>query len=305
MPGVTFVAASAPSRHATRKPSTAFLALAATVCVAAGGGGGYFLLSGSSSSSDNSASAPVVHHTTPRPVTSATPTAAQKAAATKALLARSMAAMRAKGSFSTADTSVDGGTTGHGTEWTGLTTASSTMEVDGLGQASLRIVGPAAYFVGDAAVLKSAGGVDPAAADLLGDKWLEIAKGDSGYDDIMAGMTLALTSSQDWFSGAVTQLPVTTLNGQRVIPLHGAPAKDSDAGPHATAILYLAADGDPLPVQYEITSGSDHEVAVFSGWGSQQTVIAPPVAIDEAWLDNEAAREAAHPCGCASTSSIT
>ena len=282
------------------------VALAATACVAAGSGG-YFLLAGSSSS-DKSAGAvatPVVHHATARTPAVVAPTAAQKAAATQALLSRSMTAMRAKGSFEMVATYADKGQTGHSTTWTGLTTASSTMEIDGVGQAQMRIVGPAAYFVGDTALLKSDAEMDPAAADLLGDKWLEIAKGDTGYDDIMAYATLADDWSKDWFSGPVTQLPTTTVNGQRVIPLRGAPAKDADAGPHATAVLYLAADGNPLPVKYEMTSDTNHEVASFNNWGTQQTVLSPPAAIDEAWLENEAAREAAQPCGCASTSSIT
>jgi hypothetical protein len=216
-----------------------------------------------------------------------------------------MTAMRAKGSFETVETYADKGETGHSTNWTGLTTASSTMEVDGVGQAQVRIVGPAAYFVGDAALLKTDADMDPDAADLLGDKWLELAKGDTGYDDIMAYATLADDWSKDWFSGPVTQLPTTTVNGQRVIPLRGAPAKDSGAGPHATAFLYLAADGDPLPVKYEMTSDTDHEVAVFNNWGSQQTVLAPPMAIDKAWLENAAAAEAANPDESAPTSSIT
>jgi hypothetical protein len=302
---VTYVVTPAESRRPRKKPSPVIAALAATACIAAGAGG-YFLLSGSSSSENSAHPVPVVHHATTHKPTSASATAAQKAAAAQALLTRSMAAMRAKGSFATASTTSEDGVTGHGTGWTGLTTASSTEEIDGQGQAMLRIVGPAAYFVGDAAVLKTVAGVDPEAADLLGDKWLEIAKGDSGYDDIMADSTLSQTlSSEDWFSGAIAQSPVTTLNGQRVIPLRGAAAKDSDYGPHATAVLYVAADGDPLPVRYEVNSDTDHDVADFSGWGSSQTVLAPPVAIDKAWLENAAAAEAAHPCGCASTSSIT
>jgi hypothetical protein len=280
------------------------VALAATACVAAGSGG-YFLLAGSSSSSDSSAAAPVVHHVPAHHSTSTAATAAQKAAATQALLSRSMTAMRAKGSFETVETYADKGESGHSTNWTGLTTASSTAEIDGVGEAQLRVVGPAAYVVGDAAVLQRDADMDPDAANLLGDKWLEIAKGDTGYDDIMAYATLADDWSKDWFSGPVTQLPTTTVNGQRVIPLRGAPAKDADAGPHATAVLYLAADGDPLPVKYEMTSDTNHEVAVFNNWGTQQTVLAPPMAIDKAWLENAAAAEAAQPCGCASTSSIT
>jgi hypothetical protein len=300
---VTYVVAPAPSRRAGKKLSPVIAALAATACIAAGTGG-YFLLSGSSSASKNTA-APIVHHATPRTPTTASPSAAQKAAATQALLTRSMAAMRAKGSFASTTAYDENGVTGHGNEWTGLTTASSTEVIDGQGQATLRIVGPAAYFVGDAAVLRTVAGVDPDAADLLGNKWLEIAKGDSGYDDIMKDSTLTWNSSQDWFSGTVTQLPVTTVNGQRVIPLRGAPAPDSDSGPHATATLYLAADGEPLPVRYEITSDTDHDVADFSAWGSSQTVLAPPVAIDKAWLENAAAAEKAHPCGCAATTSVT
>jgi hypothetical protein len=303
---VTYIAAPAPSRRATKKPSRVVVALAATACVAAGSGG-YFLLAGSSSSGKSAAApaAPVVHHPTARTPAVVVPTAAQKAAATQALLSRAVAAVRAKGSVETTSTYTENGQSATAVQWQGLTTASATVQVPGEGQVAVRVVGPAAYLVGDAGVLKSEGGIDPAAADLLGGKWLEIAQGDAGYEDMMANATLTSQKAQDWFSGTVTQLPTTTLNGQKVIPLRGAPSKDENAAPHSIATLYVAADGDPLPLKFEVTSATDHEVDVYGGWGTQQTVLSPPVAIDEAWLVNEAAREAAQPCGCASTSSIT
>jgi hypothetical protein len=277
------------------------VALAATACIAAGAGG-YFLLSGSSSS-DNSTPAPVVHHATPRTSTSVAPTAAQKAAATQALLDRVIAAADARVSVVTTETNVEDGQTETSSAWSGATTSAATVQVAGKGQVTVRIVGPAVYLTGDGPALQAMTG-DADFADFLDGKWLEIAKGDEGYDDIM-GNDPATDDQQDIFSGAVTQLPTTTLNGQQVIPLRGAPPADADAGPHAVATLYVAANGEPLPVRYEVTSDTVHEVDDYSGWGSQQTVLAPPVAIDAAWLANAAAAANAHPCGCAGTSSIT
>lgn len=279
------------------------VALAAVACVAAGGGG-YLLLNGSSASSDNSTPAPVVHHANARTSTPAAPTAAQKAAAAQALMTRALAAARTRGSVETTETTVDNGTAETAHAWTGTTTAAATVDVAGKGQVTVRIVGPAAYLTGDGPALQALTG-DADFADFLGGKWLEIAKGDEGYADVMDQATFADEQKQDWFTGTVTQLPTTTLNGQQVIPLRGTPPKDADAGPHATATLYLAADGDPLPVQYEVTSDTGRDVASYSGYGSQQTVLAPPVAIDAAWLANAAAAAQAHPCGCAGTSSIT
>jgi hypothetical protein len=297
---VTYVAAPAASRRGGKKPSPVIVALAVTACIAAGGGG-YLLLSGSSSS-DNSSPPPVVHRAPARTATTAAPTAAEQAAAAQALLSRSVAAAQARGSFASTDTGVQDGLTETSYSWTGATTAAATVEIAGKGQVTVRIVGPAAYLTGDGPALQALTG-DADFGEFLGGKWLEIAKGDEGYDDIMGEATDG--KGQDWFSGTVTQLPTTTLNGQRVIPLRGTPASDEDAGPHATATLYVAADGDPLPVRYDVTSDTGHDVATFNGWGSSQTVLAPPVAIDAAWLVNAAAAEAAHPCGCAAKTSIT
>lgn len=299
---VTDIAAPAPSRRAGKKPSPVIVALAATACVAAGAGG-YLLLSGSSSA-DNSAAPPVVRHAAARPSTTPAATAAQKAAASQALLTRALAAARARGSVSMTATGVEDGLSETVYSWTGATTAASTVEIDGKGQVTVRVVGPAAYLTGDGAALEAMTG-DTDFAEFLDGKWLEIAKGDKGYEDVMDQATFTDEQTQDWFSGTVTQLPTTTVNGQRVIPLRGAAAKDSDAGPHSTATLYLAATGDPLPVRYELTSDTTHDVAVYGGWGSQQTVLAPPVAIDAAWLANAAAAVEAHPCGCAATGNIT
>ena len=276
------------------------MALAAAACVAAGAGG-YLLLSGSSSSGSAArASTPVVRHASRTPATLA-PTAAQKAAASQALLTRAVAASRARASVAVGTTSSQDGLNETSYGWTGLTTSSETEQVAGKGQITLRIVGPAAYLEGDGPAIEAVTG-DAATADLLGGRWLEIAKGDKAYAGVMDQATFSDAQKQDWFSGTVTQLPTTTLNGQRVIPLTGAPAKDDDAGPHATATLYLAADGDPLPVRYEITSSAGHEVANYSGWGSQQLVIAPAVAIDEAWLENASAAYEANPDGTDRTS---
>jgi hypothetical protein len=271
------------------------LPVAAVALVAVGAGGGYFWLN--SQSSDNASPPPPVVHHAPHPSTAATAaqTAAAKAAAARTLMDKALAAARASGSYQWHDVSTDkqGPSTTDG--WSGKTTSEELTDFGSAGTMVLRMVGPAFYVVGDAAAMRSQYDLSGDDVTYMADRWLEVAKGDPGYDDAVLGGTAPSQLAQLDFDGTMTQLPETVINGQRAIPLRGKPAKVGKPGPHAVATIYVAATGTPVILQADEKDGDESDVITFSNWGSQRVVISPPTAVDEAWLVNAAAADTQPP----------
>ena len=102
------------------------------------------------------------------------------------------------------------------------------------------------------------------------DKWLSFTISDAGYGELVETLDMPSLVENLTLTGDLTKTAVTTMNGRRVIGIRG---EHPQGG---TGTLYVAADGDPLPVRMDIaeenaSSGS----IVFSDWGKKVSVKAP------------------------------
>jgi hypothetical protein len=134
-------------------------------------------------------------------------------------------------------------------------------------------VGTAVYIKGTKAFYKSIGG--PAAAQLLGGKWLKAPSGGKDFQSLVQVTSMRpLVKKALSPEGTVTKTGTSTVQGQQVVGL-----KDSSGG----GVLYVAATGTAYPVQ--ITGGSGQKGKItFTDWNESVDVKAPKNAVDIAKL---------------------
>jgi hypothetical protein len=156
----------------------------------------------------------------------------------------------------------------------GPTAGRETVRVTGDGQATIIVIGRVGYVRGSAAVLS--GFLELPAADArLARKWVVFRPGDSGYQQVVPGMTLSSFLSQVMPSGSLTKTARTTIDGQKVIGLRAKAPASANMPAGSTDTVYVAATGKPLPVACVEAASAVQITVTFSQWGRAATVTKP------------------------------
>jgi hypothetical protein len=132
------------------------------------------------------------------------------------------------------------------------------------------LVDEIAYLRANEEALTDFLGFPPDEASTYADKWLSFTISDAGYGELVETLDMTSLIENITLTGELTKTAVTTIDGRRAIGIKG---EHPQGG---TGTLYVAADGEPLPVRMEIadqnaSSGS----LVFSDWGKKVSVKAP------------------------------
>jgi hypothetical protein len=93
---------------------------------------------------------------------------------------------------------------------------------------------------------------------------------------VTAGVTLASLAEERSLTGTLTLTAPTVVAGRAVIGVHGAVPAYADYPPGATATIYVAASGRPLPVSEQLTFSGGRATYTFSQWGESLHLTPPP-----------------------------
>jgi hypothetical protein len=165
----------------------------------------------------------------------------------------------------------------------GLNAGIQRITVNGTMHATVRVVAGATYFRADRAALTGYFQFPAAVAERAADRWLLLQNGDPGYDQVTEGVTFSSAMNELALAEPLVLLPARVIHGKRVIGIRGLPAAPPGAtgaaDVTATATLWVAASGDPLPVSYEAhVPQLGTMTATFSKWGHGVAVSAPSPA---------------------------
>jgi hypothetical protein len=154
------------------------------------------------------------------------------------------------------------------------------------GQLSAILVGPAVYvrgnFVGLVAFMQF---TDTAATNEAG-HWIWVSQKKPSqtldYLALSSGMTVSSIISQLQMSGPLTLTSPTTVQGQAVLGIKGKRLTNSGV----TEVLYVSANGTPLPVEMVSTYNGETATLVFSLWDKAPAATAPahPVPLKASWI---------------------
>lgn len=144
--------------------------------------------------------------------------------------------------------------------------------------ATVLVVAGEAYIQGDSAALANYFGFPSSASAQMAGKWISFQSTDSGFSTISSAVTLKSDFSQIELSGPLTKGPVTELDGQRVIPIHGTEAAPGGEA-SVSATLYVADQGRILPVELQASGQGATETVIWSNWGQAVNLVAPSDAV--------------------------
>ena len=159
----------------------------------------------------------------------------------------------------------------------GPTSGTQDIVVDGA-HTSVRLVDSDVYFTGDKAALLHYYGFTEAQAVRYVGQWLSLRPGGKAYDNVSGGITMASVLKEMALTGPLRMLPAVKRDGRLVFGISGKPV-GSHMSSHATATMWIAADGSMLPVEYVAQDGQKRMDVVMSRWGHAVNVVAPDTAI--------------------------
>jgi hypothetical protein len=154
------------------------------------------------------------------------------------------------------------------------------ITISGGEHAIVLVVGKVTYVQGNKAALTGIFGFPAATATRLVNRWISFRPGDTGYQQVTSGVTLAGLVSELELTGPLTIKAPGTVAGQSVVGVHGTVPASVGAPAGSKATLYVAASGRTLPVSYQIDRADSLRLTVtFSRWGEPVHITAPPRAI--------------------------
>lgn len=139
----------------------------------------------------------------------------------------------------------------------------------GSNHAQVVLVSGVAYIEGDQQTLQNFFGLSPAASARGAGKWIAIHSSDPQYKDVTSGVTLSSALDQILPTGTLTKQTVAAVQGRQVVAVHG----QLPNSPPGT--LYVAATGNPLPVEETAGDSTGTETVTFSNWGESISLSAP------------------------------
>lgn len=154
------------------------------------------------------------------------------------------------------------------------------ITISGGGHAIVLVVGKVTYVKGNKAALTGYFGFPSAAAGRLVNRWISFRPGNTGYQELTSGVTLAGLAGQLELTGPLTIKAPGMVAGRPAVGVHGTVAASLGAPAGSRATLYVAASGRALPVSYRLDrTGSLQFAVTFSRWGEPLHLTAPPQAI--------------------------
>lgn len=189
------------------------------------------------------------------------------------ILAAAADAATAKGSVHTVASLKKGNESARVVNDTG-TTNGRQLITSGKQRTEILLVEEIAYLRANEEALLDYLGFPEDEASKYSDKWLSFTVSDAGYGELVETLDMPTLIENITLTGDLTKTAVTTIGGRRVIGVRG---EHPQGG---TGTLYVAADGDPLPVRLDVAEqeGSSGNIA-FSDWGKPVSVERPSGAI--------------------------
>lgn len=150
----------------------------------------------------------------------------------------------------------------------GVSDGTQTIGING-GHLDVRVVGTTTYLNGDAKGLA----VYHIDSRTLGGKWLMLVAGQSGYQDITAGVTIGSALQADTISGPLSSEPTKRINGEDAFGITGRGTGANS--PHgARATMWISATTG-LPVEFDAVTRGTTITVTFTDWGTPIHVTAP------------------------------
>ena len=126
------------------------------------------------------------------------------------------------------------------------------ITISGGEHAIVLVVGKVTYIKGNKAALAGYFGFPAAAAGRLVNRWISFRPGDTGYQQLTSGVTLAGLASELELTGPLTIKAPGMVAGQSAVGVHGTVPTSVGAPAGSKATLYVAAGGRALPVSYQL-----------------------------------------------------
>jgi hypothetical protein len=146
------------------------------------------------------------------------------------------------------------------------------------GHATVRVVANTAYVRGDAFTLENFVGLSAQNASSYAGRWIQIPPTHAWFRDVAYAVRLA--STIDELETPMTKprkvIGTTTVHGQRVVQIR---SQSVLAGQPVATVLYVRADGPPLPVAEFEKRGTAEQLVVLGRWNQPVDVAAPTGAV--------------------------
>jgi len=192
------------------------------------------------------------------------------------IVAKALAAARAAGSLHSASTAKTGlGSAVYSDDSSARAGRQVITEPGDGGHATILVLAGVGYIRGNAVALAGFFGLPDATAVQLAGRWLSVRPGQTGYQQIVQGVTTGSLLGASAPTGRLTVTPPTRVDGYPVVGVRGQVAASAGLPPGSADILYVAATGRPLPVSVQEGTGSNEVTVVFSHWGENVRVSAP------------------------------
>ncbi len=219
-------------------------------------------------------------------VSSPAAAAAKEASPNQVLVTAAAAAARA-GSVRVAAQFVSQGEVGNVVVDSAANAGQEALEI-GKQLVSIVLVDGAVYISGNSQGLISYFGLPSSAAKTLSGRWISFNSSDTGYQTLVADVTLSSVLKGATPTGTLVRGRSTVLSGTPVVSIAG----KGPAG-EAKMVLFLAQKGSGLPVEAAITNGTGKhtagEIIKFSRWGERVAPDVPTGAIPVSTLRSESA----------------
>jgi hypothetical protein len=157
----------------------------------------------------------------------------------------------------------------------------------GTAKVQVEAIGKTVYVEGNEGGLQNQIGFPAAEAATYSGKWISIAKTDAPYKSVVSAVTLAKTITEIKPTGHLTLTKPTTRSGLPVVGVKG-PLPGAHKGVTGSVVLYVATQDPTVPVYFDAQAtgkGTDeHDVGIFSHWGSPLHLVAPKTSVAYAGL---------------------
>ncbi len=204
------------------------------------------------------------------------------------LLANALAASRAQSSVRWTGRTVFGGLTETITTNAGADKGGQSVTVvkgGSHGEITVDLVGDTAYVNGDSFALSNYMGFTTKAASDEANRWVAVPHSNPDFSVAAAGLTVASTTSELELTGPITSLADSVVLGQKVVGLEGKSVPHAGQ-PESMLVLYVKAQGVPLPVEAKATYQGVTSMIVLGHWNERVVVKAPSGAtpFQTSWL---------------------
>ena len=142
----------------------------------------------------------------------------------------------------------------------------------GPAKATAIVVNGGTYFTANQQGMMTIFSASASVAHQTAGKWLSLAATDPAAKAVADSLTMNSLLSESTPQNPLSNLGTSTVKGNSVVGISG-------SGPGGTtAILYVSATGQPLPVEEIVRDSSHSETTIFSDWG-EPVHLAPPANV--------------------------